>query len=405
MSPLNITTHNSNIIDIFYQNTNSLKRKTMNFYLNVLSEDHDVIVITESWLSYDITNNEVFDARYDVYRQDRVLINEKGNEKRGGGILFAIKKTIQSNPIPHMNIHTPNLETLWVKCKIFNQEIYFCVCYFPPPVKTNTLKTFIEQTCSQNNLINANLMFIGDFNLKEYGHPDQDNSTRITELNKLTNFFNLESYNQIKNKNSRTLDLCLTNLSQNKLSKNKITNIQIEKGQGLVPPVSDHPPLSITISLKSTPTPNTNKEPNKTNLNYNRAEFFKIKEEIKQINWYNLLECEEKSTDEKLELFYNKINEITNKYVPKSKNKKIKFPIWWTFNTQKLFKQKERLRKIKNKSNKQKDKYQKLRKDCKKKIREDYSKYLEDMSQNIKKDSTQFWKYYKTKRKLIKHKQ
>lgn len=58
-------------ISIFHQNTRGLKTKTKEFYINLLSEDYDLVSITESWLSPDIGTNELFDPRYVVFRQDR----------------------------------------------------------------------------------------------------------------------------------------------------------------------------------------------------------------------------------------------------------------------------------------------------------------------------------------------
>uniref|UniRef100_A0A8D8V4E4 Uncharacterized protein n=1 Tax=Cacopsylla melanoneura TaxID=428564 RepID=A0A8D8V4E4_9HEMI len=61
----------SKSIRIFYQNTRGLKTKTDNFLLSLMSEDYDIVAIVESWLSPDINTSELFDDRYEVYRQDR----------------------------------------------------------------------------------------------------------------------------------------------------------------------------------------------------------------------------------------------------------------------------------------------------------------------------------------------
>uniref|UniRef100_A0A8D8THS9 Endonuclease/exonuclease/phosphatase domain-containing protein n=1 Tax=Cacopsylla melanoneura TaxID=428564 RepID=A0A8D8THS9_9HEMI len=291
---------------------------------------------------------------------------------KGGGILIAIKKNIQSKPLIALNIHNETTETLWVQCKIYGQNLNLCACYFPPSVHPNTLKEFVDDTYGQYELLNDNIMFIGDFNIKEFLDPQQENSNRMIEMKKLTNFFNLEQYNDIKNKNSVILDLCLTNLCQYKISKNKTPEIKIERNPGLVPPVGHHPPLCITLNLYSNHENNTsnNKDnPSQRKLNYNKADYLKISNELEDVDWYSLLvddKSPEKQTDEIIEIFYNEINKIINKHVPMTQLKKNTFPVWWTHNTKKLYKQKERLRKIKHKSNQQKNKYQHLRKQCKK---------------------------------------
>uniref|UniRef100_A0A8D8Z3L4 Endonuclease/exonuclease/phosphatase domain-containing protein n=1 Tax=Cacopsylla melanoneura TaxID=428564 RepID=A0A8D8Z3L4_9HEMI len=319
---------------------------------------------------------------------------------RGGGVLVAIKKQFQSRPLITMNRNTKTIQTVWVKLKLYGQEISLCACYFPPYVHPNTLKEFVDETCNHHELSNNNIIFIGDFNIKEYIDPLQENSNRMTEIKKLNNFFNLEQFNEIQNKNSRILDLCLTNICRYKISKNKIPTIKIERTTGLTPPVGHHPPLDIAISLcidNTSCIQSDNKAETEKSRNYNKADYISIKNELNNTNWNNLLQINkiENITDELMDIFYKELNKILDKHVPKTRLKKNNFPIWWTYDTKKIYKQKERLRKIKNKSNNQKNKYQHLRKQCKKDIKTNYVSYIEEMSKNIKNDSKKFWKYYK----------
>lgn len=92
-------------------------------------------------------------------------------------------------------------------------------------------------------------MFIGDFNISEYGI---ENSLRVKTLSILTNLHNLESLNHIKNSNNRTLDLCLTNFGKYNINTKKAPNIKVELNEGLVKPVDHHPPLIIDIELINT---------------------------------------------------------------------------------------------------------------------------------------------------------
>lgn len=347
--------------------------------MNTLNEDYDIIAITESWLSDDVTNNELFDKRYDVFRQDRDF--KATNKKRGGGLIFAIKKSFQAAPLTHLNKRTNTTETLWVKCKIYGQDLTFCICYLPPPVSHDTLKSFVEETCELNDLTQSKIMFLGDFNIPEFGDTQYDNNDQIIELNKLINFYNLKSYNTVKNKNLRTLDLCLSNFAEYKISKNKTAEIEIEKSDGLVRPDRHHPPLLISIHLQTytSQQTNNNDKDQKKKYNFNRANFQSISLDLEQINWYNLMETKnQKTSNEKLQIFYTEIEKLLEKHVPtfSSKNIKEKFPTWWTYETVKLYKKKERLRKIKNKSNKQKHTYQHLRKFCKQQIKNDYNNLL-----------------------------
>ena len=77
-----IKCHNS--LKLYYQNVRGLRTKTKEFFLAVIDNDYDIIVLTETWLSSDIYDAELFSANYVVFRYDRAL-------SRGGGVLIAVK--------------------------------------------------------------------------------------------------------------------------------------------------------------------------------------------------------------------------------------------------------------------------------------------------------------------------
>ncbi|KAL1448108.1 hypothetical protein WDU94_013874 [Cyamophila willieti] len=112
------------------------------------------------------------------------------------------------------------------------------------------------------------------------------------------------------------------------------------------------------------------------------------------------------NVNEALEQLYRTLYKAINKHVKIYKNrkpgniKKKKFPVWWKQETYKLYKRKERIRKIKQKSNKQAQEYNHLRKQCKKLIREDFKTYIQNITDDIKKGkSKSFWNYTKHNKK------
>lgn len=84
-------------IRCFLQNTRSLKSqavgagrptcKLQDFQEIVYSHNLDVIGITESWLTPDISDGEILPYGYQIFRNDRLLRN-------GGGTLLAVKNCI-----------------------------------------------------------------------------------------------------------------------------------------------------------------------------------------------------------------------------------------------------------------------------------------------------------------------
>ncbi|KAL1448441.1 hypothetical protein WDU94_000614 [Cyamophila willieti] len=123
-----------------------------------------------------------------------------------------------------------------------------------------------------------------------------------------------------------------------------------------------------------------------------------VKNEIHGIDWSNLET--ETDTNKKVIIFYEKLNKAFENCVPKiSINKKAhKFPKWWNYCTIKMFKKKERLRKIKRKSASQLIEYAKLRKLIKKEIKQDYNLYVDRITNKIKINSKEFWNFYNDKK-------
>ena len=75
---------------VYYQNVRGLRSKLMSFHTSVLCDDHPYIVLSETCLTKDIKNSELFPTVYDVYRCDRGYTSEY---QRGGGVLTAVKNS------------------------------------------------------------------------------------------------------------------------------------------------------------------------------------------------------------------------------------------------------------------------------------------------------------------------
>lgn len=84
-------------IRIYYQNVQSIDSKDMQKRFNKeLANNYDVIVITETWIK-NISNLEMFDEGFDVYRCDRS--SENSDKERGGGVLVAVSSKLYSGPV------------------------------------------------------------------------------------------------------------------------------------------------------------------------------------------------------------------------------------------------------------------------------------------------------------------
>ena len=122
---------------MYYQNVRSLKNKAEDFFCSCLSENFNIIVLTETWLSPEFPTSVIFDDRYQVFRNDRNVFNS--NKTCGGGVLVAVEKSF--NPIELSVIQVP-VEHIFVKFSagvqkytgLVTRELLLKIIFWPPDV-------------------------------------------------------------------------------------------------------------------------------------------------------------------------------------------------------------------------------------------------------------------------------
>lgn len=77
-----MTTKRCEKVEIYYQNARGLRTKATEFFSNAISSNFPIIVITETWLSDDISSHDYFPKNYQVFRKDRDF---SGVKQKGGG--------------------------------------------------------------------------------------------------------------------------------------------------------------------------------------------------------------------------------------------------------------------------------------------------------------------------------
>jgi hypothetical protein len=86
-NPIHNTVNNN--LNIYYQNMCGLRTKIFNFSSNIILFQYDVFVLTETWLSDEISIAEFFPSNFLIFRYER---NKNTSSKtRGGGCLLMTK--------------------------------------------------------------------------------------------------------------------------------------------------------------------------------------------------------------------------------------------------------------------------------------------------------------------------
>ena len=93
-------------------------------YIASIELDHDIIVLTETWLDDTILSELVICDKYAIYRSDRNA-NNSARQIRGG-VLIAVSKRLKCLPM-HTNIMS--IEHCWVKILLPSIGIFVEVSY------------------------------------------------------------------------------------------------------------------------------------------------------------------------------------------------------------------------------------------------------------------------------------
>lgn len=334
--------------NIYYQNVRGLRTKTSYLYRNVVLNSYDIICLKETWLLEGISNSELFDDRYIVFRRDRDY--EKTGETMGGGVLIAVRREIIAESRGEW---WSNAEDLWVTLTLHCRrprvayKLHVCAVYICDENTGNTMMKQLE-TFSDNmsDIVVKNpcdkFLIMGDFNMPNLTWKVSDgNSFYIADclqgpvqqnLFDDLNLCNLSQYNNIFNCNNRLLDLIFSNNDvtiarcQNPLSKLDATH---------------HPALCISADfvqlhqLKPRPF---------TKYLYHSGDYDVIISKLDAIDWQH--ELHGKSLEDAVSFFYSTLNDLRTNHIPsKTVTPMQKYPPWFKKPLIKVLKQKYKFHK------------------------------------------------------------
>ena len=126
------------------------------------SNEANIIAITETWLTSDISNNEVLPSNFHLHRKDR---EETCPNKRGGGVLLAVDNVLQSKRRGDLE---PDCELLVCEvCLHHEPRLAIILCYRPPNTDKADFNRYLNETLCRVNSEFDNICLLGDFNLPD----------------------------------------------------------------------------------------------------------------------------------------------------------------------------------------------------------------------------------------------
>lgn len=314
-------------LKVYYQNVRGLRTKTNDIRRSILINDYDLIILSETWLHEHVFDGELFDNRYQVYRNDRDP--SITNKSRGGGCLIAVKRSIHSRRIPDFEI---GQEDIWVAVDhVDGTKSFFNVKYINCKSKLPIYKLHLHQI---NDIINerepnSSFYLFGDYNLNSsvtwVSRSECDCVCVATSLEgeiphaivDMQSLTNIEQFNYVRNKIGRTLDLVLSNVDPE--------CIRLKHAEcPLVNEDLHHPALS--ISLDASPIRCIG-EKRSRKPNFFTANYLELAAKLVLLNWVSLFST--LNANECLEKF----NEILKRLVhdlPKSSGTSRQYPRWYS---------------------------------------------------------------------------
>lgn len=381
----------------YYQNVRGLRTKTHEFLSEVSRADYDFLFVTESWLTSDFYDRELFDSRYTIFRCDRSWA-ESGAE-RGGGAMIAIRNELQ--PLLR-NWPGPSLassEYVWISiplCGKSEKYLNMACVYIPHgPGYRTALNDFFDTTSDIiNDHPNDLFLIVGDFNVSDAVWTGCDLSWNklldgggnhaVVSLRDFLDFTGLNQSNGILNEKGRILDLVMSNFDCETLAAIK----------PLVPEDAHHRALELSLTIELT------QPVNSTPLyafNFPVADFNSINLELNKIDWGALFASSDVETCTKS--FYDILNDLINKYVPRKLVRSSRSsPLWHNRPLKKLLNEKKNYHKkwklYKNPLDY--ESFKLLRKRAKAMEIQCFKDYIRYAEQKIKSHPKFFWSYIKT---------
>ena len=165
--PTTLTPKKLKILNVNFQ---SVVNKVPDLQCLIDTETPDIIVGTESWLSIDIRDSEIFPPGYTPYRADRV-----SKTTRSGGVFVLVRDTLICYEQPQLR---SECEITWVKLEIVGAQPLYLAAYYKPSEDDQDSLDMLRNSLEKLNGKKGNIMVVGDFNLPKFTWTDCEPSIR-----------------------------------------------------------------------------------------------------------------------------------------------------------------------------------------------------------------------------------
>nr|VZI33520.1 unnamed protein product [Spirometra erinaceieuropaei] len=307
-----------------YTNAQSLMSKLDELKLCLVELSPDVLAVTETWLSGNISDNEVALPGYQIYRRDR-------EHRQGGGIVVYVNDGLKVSD--NTTKFACSTEAIWLTIKATGSPCLDVLTVYRPPRTDRIADTqLLEQLDKFSS--RPNIMIMGDFNapgtnwntLQASGPKSAFNYRLLSKtLNACLTQHVMFPTRTREGQRANCLDLVFTKTPD---SIDEITSL---------PPLgrSDHVVLMWDYSLFS-----ISHTPDHKRRNVWRGDFSQMRADLSGLDWGSLFTG---SANDDWELFKNVLLQLINNHCPLTSVRLNKRPGWLNSNLKKEINRKHKL--------------------------------------------------------------
>ena len=304
-------------------NCQSILKNRESFATILDSTGCDIITGTETWLTDNIKDNEIFPQGYTIYRRDR----ETG--QRGGGVFILINNDLISTRFQHAET---KCEIVWARVEISSCKSLFIGSYYRPNAQDAESLAQLDESLARLPK-NCHVWLAGDMNLPGIQWPSasiKPNCPTPAQHNIFIDILADHGLSQIVDQPTRgenTFDLIAVN------------NITLVNRSEVIPGISDHDAVFAEIDIR----PQRYKQDKRRIPLYKKADWEKIETQLTITNQYIQDHVNSESTDSLWNKFKSDLHTAIDKHIPhKSCSSRNRSP-WISAKIRKLLKKRKRL--------------------------------------------------------------
>lgn len=377
-------------LGLVYINARSLKSVTKRHnkleQLSTIVSDYcpDILVLTETWLNSDVRDSEILPSDFVLHRKDRA---ETRPDKRGGGVLIGVRKTLSS--VRRSDLE-PEAEVLIAELKpVKHAKIALIACYRPPNSDAKLFADCLNQTLVKVFKEFQYVTLIGDFNFPgvdwsllgaKHGVLDTD----VLSFLEVISTFSLVQLNNVPStRHGNILDLILTNTPE----------LFLDVGKLPCDFTSDHVVLYSELLLVKKP----EVKQKRVVFNFKHADFNSVRSEMAAAPLTSIVnDCTD--VEHAWKLWLETVTNVVESCVPKLTIRDCTAPPWVDAEVRHLQQLKRTAWRNAKRNNKW-AKFRRVRNKLKSVTRMKQRQFLKGLGEQCKTNPKRFWTYYRSKTK------